>query len=167
MTLARCLALATLSVALPLRASAQTAPHDADAQALTAIVETWAKARSDNDAAAMRPIFADKVHRANMSSGRVESTTRDELIGYFDSGFKGSAKGTHVKTLEIRPVLLSDTAAVVDHSYTMFNADGSKVGVGHSAFVAVKTAGTWKVAAIRYTSAWPAGRAPWDGQSPR
>jgi len=148
-------------------ASAQPNSRAADEQALTAIVETWAKARSDNDAAAMRPVFADKVHRVNMSSGKVESTTRDELIAYFDTGFKGSAKGTHVKTLEIRPVLLSESAALVDHSYTMFNADRTVVGTGHTTFVAIKTSGAWKVAALRYTSAWPAGRAPSDGQSPR
>jgi hypothetical protein len=63
--------------------------------------------------------------------------------------------------------MLSDSAALIDHAYTMFNADGSKVGIGHTTFVAVKTNGTWKVAALRYTSAWPAGRAPWDGESPR
>ena len=168
MTITRRLTLAALlSGVLATSAVAQTPTATADEQALTAIVQTWAEARSANDAAAMRPLFADKVHRVAMTSGKVESTTRDELIGYFDAGFKGAAKGTRVKTLEIRPVLLSDTAAVVDHSYVMFNADGSKVGVGHSAFVAVKTSGAWKVGAVRYTSAWPAGRAPWDGESPR
>lgn len=158
---------AALTCALSSLAVAQTQTTPADQQALTAIVEKWAEARSANDAGAMRPLFAEKVHRVSMSNGKVESTTRDELISYFDAGFKGAARGTRVKTLEIRPVVLSDTAALIDHSYTMFNADGSRVGVGHTTFVAVKTSGTWQVAALRYTSAWPASRAPWDGETAR
>jgi hypothetical protein len=64
--------------------------------------------------------------------------------------------------MEIRPVLLSASAGLVDHTYTMYNPDGSVVGVGHTTFVAVKDAGAWKIVAVRYASAWPQGEAPGD-----
>lgn len=155
-----------LVFALSTPAAAQ-APSTPDQRALTALVEGWTTARSANDAEAMRPLFAERVDRVNLRTGQVESTTRDELIAYFAKGFSGSAKGTHAKSMEIRPVLLSATAGLVDHTYTMHNADGSAVGVGHTTFVALKDAGAWKVVAVRYVSAWPQGSAPGDTPSPR
>lgn len=140
-------------------ADARHAPATADERALTALVERWTAARSANDAEAMRPLFAEKVDRVNMATGLVESTTRDELISYFAKGFIGSAKGTHAKTLKARPLLLSADAGLVDHTYTMYNADGSEVGVGHTTFVALRNGTSWQVVAVRYVSAWPAGPA--------
>ena len=133
-------------------------PPTPDERALTSIAERWTKARNDNDAEAMRPLFAEKVDRVRLPQGLVDSTTRDELINFFAEGFKGSAKGTHAKTMNIRPVLVSDDTGLVDHTYTMYNPNGSEIGVGHSTFIALKNGGEWKVVALRYTSAWPATR---------
>jgi uncharacterized protein (TIGR02246 family) len=149
------LALLFLVIALTSSAAARQAPLTPDERALTALVEGWTSARSANDAEAMRPLFAEKVDRVVLTTGKVESTTRDELIAYFAKGFSGSAKGTHAKSITIRPVLLSPTAGLVDHTYTMYNPDGSAIGVGHTTFVALKDAGVWKVVAVRYVSAWP------------
>ena len=156
-----------LGIALTTTADARQAPPTTDERELTALVEGWTEARSANDAEAMRPLLAEKVDRVNLPKGLVESTTRDELIAYFATGFKGSAKGTRAKTMKVRPVLLSSTAGLVDHTYTMYNADGSEVGVGHTTFVALKNAGTWKIVALRYVSAWPASQAPGDTPAPR
>ena len=40
--------------------------------------------------------------------------------------------------MKVRPVLLSPTAGLVDHTYTMYNPDGSAIGGGHTTFVALK-----------------------------
>jgi uncharacterized protein (TIGR02246 family) len=156
-----------LGIALTTTADARQALPTTDERALTALVEGWTEARSANDAEAMRPLFAEKVDRVNLPKGLVESTTRDELIAYFATGFKGSAKGTRAKTMKVRPVLLSHTAGLVDHTYTMYNADGSEVGVGHTTFVALKNAGQWRIVALRYASAWPSAKAPEDTPAPR
>ncbi len=153
------LLLAVISIST---ADARQAAATADERALTALVERWTAARSANDAEAMRPLFGEKVDRVNLPKGLVESTTREELISYFADGFKGSAKGTRAKTLKVRPVLLSADAGLIDHAYTMYSADGSEIGVGHTTFVALKDGGTWKIVALRYVSAWPA-----DAPSPR
>lgn len=156
-----------LVVALTATADARQTPPTPDERALAALVEGWTTARSANDAEAMRPLFAEKVDRVDLPKGLVESTTREELIAYFANGFKGSAKGTHAKTIDVRPVLLSTTAGLVDHTYTMYNPDGSAIGVGHTTFVALKDAGTWKIVAVRYASAWPQASAPGDAPAPR
>ena len=156
-----------LTLATTATAHARQAPPTADERALTALVERWTAARSANDAEAMRPLFAEKVDRVNLPKGLLESTTRDELIAYFATGFKGSAKGTRAKTSNVRPVLLSANAGLVDHTYTMYNADGSEVGVGHTTYVALKDAGEWKVVALRYVSAWPAGQTAGGTTAPR
>jgi uncharacterized protein (TIGR02246 family) len=156
-----------LILALSTPAAAGQAPSTPDQRALASLVESWANARSANDAEAMRPLFAERVDRVNLPTGEVESTTRDELIAYFAKGFSGSAKGTHAKSITIRPVLLSATAGLVDHTYTMYNPDGSAIGVGHTTFVAVKDAGAWKIVAVRYASAWPQARVSSDAPSPR
>jgi uncharacterized protein (TIGR02246 family) len=153
------LALLFLVTALTSTLAASQAPLTPDERTLTALVESWTTARSANDAEAMRPLFAEKVDRVNLPTGQVESTTRDELIAYFAKGFSGSAKGTRAKSIAIRPVLLSDTAGLVDHTYTMYNPDGSAIGVGHTTFIALKEAGAWKIVALRYASAWPQGTA--------
>ena len=155
-----------LAVALTSTTVARQAPPTPDERALTALVESWTNARSANDAEAMRPLFDEKVDRVNLPTGQVESTTREELIAYFAKGFSGSAKGTHAKSMKIRPVLLSATAGLVDHTYTMYNPDGSAIGVGHTTFVALKDAGAWKVVAVRYVSAWPLAQAT-SAASPR
>ena len=163
----RCLLPLFLALALVATADArQTAPTP-DERALAALVEGWTEARSANDAEAMRPLFAEKVDRVNLPKGLVESTTRDELIAYFANGFKGAAKGTRAKTMKVRPVLLSPSAGLVDHTYMMYNPDGSEVGVGQTTFVALKDAGTWKIVAVRYVSAWPSANAPADTPAPR
>ena len=156
-----------LSLTMATAVDARQAPPTSDERALTALAEDWTKARNANDAEAMRPLFAEKVDRVSLPRGLVESTTRDELIAFFANGFKGSAKGTHAKTMKVRPVILSPTAGLVDHTYTMYNPDGSAIGVGHSTFVALKDAGAWKVVAVRYVSAWPSGPAPGDAAAPR
>ena len=156
-----------LGIALTTTADARQAPPTPDERALTALVEGWTEARSANDAEAMRPLFAEKVDRVNLPTGMVESTTREELIAYFAKGFKGSAKGTHAKTMKIRPVLLSPDAGIVDHTYTMYNPDGSAIGVGHSTFVAVKDAGQWRFVAVRYVSAWPSANVAAGTTAPR
>jgi uncharacterized protein (TIGR02246 family) len=161
------LALLFLVIALTTTAAARQAPPTTDQRALASLVESWTNARSANDAEAMRPLFAERVDRVNLPTGEVESTTRDELIAYFAKGFSGSAKGTHAKSITIRPVLLSATAGLVDHTYTMYNPDGSAIGVGHTTFVAVKDAGAWKIVAVRYASAWPQARVSSDAPSPR
>lgn len=157
--------LAVALVALgPVAAAAQSTD---DERALAQLVERWTIARSANDAEAMRPLFAEKVDRVNLPTGAVESTTRDELIAYFASGFKGSARGTHARSMTVRPVVLSATAGLVDHTYTMYNADGSTVGVGHTTYVALKNGGAWKIVALRYASAWPSVPAPGGTPAPR
>jgi len=163
----RCLLPLLLALALAVTADAGQTAATPDERALTALVEGWTQARSANDAEAMRPLFAEKVDRVNLPRGLVESTTRDELIAYFADGFKGSAKGTRAKTMKVRPVLLSASAGLVDHTYTMYNADGSEVGVGQTTFVALKDGATWKIVAVRYVSAWPSVNAPADTPAPR
>jgi uncharacterized protein (TIGR02246 family) len=161
MTTARTIPLALLFLvtALTATAEARQAPPTPDERALTVLVESWTSARSANDAEAMRPLFAEKVDHVNLPTGKVESTTREDLIAYFAKGFSGSAKGTHARTMTIRPVLLSATAGLLDHTYTMYNPDGSAIGVGHTTFVALKDAGAWKLVAVRYVSAWPPAQA--------
>jgi hypothetical protein len=45
--------------------------------------------------------------------------------------------------------------------YEMYGADRQRIGVGFTTFVAVKDgAGSWRIAAMRYVSAWPQARAP-------
>ena len=167
MTVRKLCVLLLLTLAAVSTADARQTPATPDERALSALVDGWTAARGANDAEAMRPLFADKVDRVNLSRGVVESTTREELIAYFASGFKGAAKGTRAKSMKVRPVLLSPTAGLVDHTYTMYNADGSEVGVGHTTFVALKDAGTWKIVAVRYVSAWPSANAPASAPQPR
>jgi uncharacterized protein (TIGR02246 family) len=153
--------LLVLLAAPPTVAGERQSPTNRDEAALTSLVERWTEARSANDAAAMRPLYAEKVDRVVLPSGTLESTTREQLITYFADGFKGSARGTHARTIAIRPVLLSSTAALVDHMYEMYGAGRQRIGVGFTTFVAVKDgAGSWRIAAMRYVSAWPQARAP-------
>lgn len=162
--LTRLLPLLLVLLAAPPTATARQPPTNPDEAALTGLVERWTSARSANDAEAMRPLYADKVDRVVLPSGRLESTTREQLLTYFADGFKGSARGTHARTIAIRPVLLSSTAALVDHMYEMYGADRQRIGVGFTTFVAVKDgAGTWRIAAMRYVSAWPQASAPRPG----
>lgn len=135
-------------------ADARQARSDAEERALSSIVERWTAARNANDAEAMRPLFAEAVDRVSLPDGMVQSTTRDELLKFFADGFKGSAKGTYAKTMKVRPILFSDATGIVDHTYTMYNPDGSEIGVGHSTFVALKVGAEWKVVAVRFVSAW-------------
>jgi uncharacterized protein (TIGR02246 family) len=131
-----------------------------DERALIALVEAWTAARSANDAEAMRPLFTEKVDRVALPGARLESTTREELLTYFAEGFKGAAKGTRAKSSAIRPVLLSSDAGLVDHTYDMYGADGSKIGVGYTTFVVLRVGDTWRIAALRYISAWPSAQPP-------
>ncbi len=152
-------ALLTLLTLLTMEAGARQPTSAADERALSALVERWTAARTANDAEAMRPLFADKVDRVALPGARVESTTREELLTYFAAGFKGTARGTRAKSVAIRPVVLSDSAGLVDHTYEMYGADGAKIGVGYTTFVALKEADTWRIVALRYISAWPPAQA--------
>ena len=101
-------AFAVLSlVGLSGAADGAQSPSDADARALTSIVERWTEARNANDAEAMRPLFADTVDRVRLPLGTVESTTRDELITFFADGFRGPA------SLLVEPELWPRTVIVM------------------------------------------------------
>jgi uncharacterized protein (TIGR02246 family) len=131
-----------LVAAILVTCAALAAPAGADDDAIRGIVKTYIEARDRDDAKAVAALFTADADQL-VSSGEWRKGREDVVKGTLASTRNGGKRMITIETIRY----VTPGVAIADGKYEL----ASDTGMRHmwSSFVLVKTAGSWKIAAIR------------------